>query len=347
MAAHPALELEYIDLSDCRAQRRGGVLGGARFDQMPDATGGGEDLGFPVAEVRTPVLREPRQVLELWRIGEKVRSGAHGCVRYTLSRDFLFGSLALHEEEVPGASEAGSPLYTATLRAYREIFATLATTGHSHLVRVWNFIPAINRETHGLERYRQFNSARQDALLACGRSVAGAVPAASALGAAEGSPLVIYFLASRTAPAVIENPRQVSAYHYPETYGPRSPVFSRAAALGEHDAATLFISGTSSIVGHRTVHAGDAAAQTRESLTNIEAVLEEAGRNTLAGKPRLESLAYKVYVRDPEELPAIRAALESALGASTPALYLKADICRPDLAVEIEAVWGPGLAPGN
>ncbi len=44
---------------------------------------------------------------------------------------------------------------------------------------------------------------------------------------------------------------------------------------------TLFISGTASIVGHRSLHIGDTAAQTRETLTNIEALLGEANR--LAG----------------------------------------------------------------
>jgi enamine deaminase RidA (YjgF/YER057c/UK114 family) len=348
MAARCALELEYLALGDCHGQRRRGVLGGARFDRAPEAaSGGGEDLGFPLATVRTPVLGPARERLELWSIGEDVRSGARGCVRYTSSRDFLFGIVSLHEDEAPPEGAGRTRLHATASRAYREIFATLAAAGHPHLLRVWNFLPEINLETHGLERYRQFNCARQEALIACGRSVAGAVPAASALGSASGSPLVIYFLASRLAPAVIENPRQVSAYRYPEEYGPKSPAFSRAAAVGSKDAATLFISGTSSIVGHRTVHAGDAAAQTRESLTNIEAVLEEAGRVALAGKPRLESLAYKVYVRDPEELALIRGALEAAVGGNARVLYLQADICRRDLAVEIEAVWGPGLKPGN
>ena len=327
------------------------MLGGALFDRPPDETRAiGGDLGFPVAQVSTPVLGEEREVLELWRIGEDIRAGSHGRVRYTCSSDILFGSLSLHEDDVPLApAQSGerTRLYEITAQAYREIFATLAAVGHRHLLRVWNYLPEINLQTHGLERYRQFNSGRQEALIACGHPITGNVPAASALGAASGSALVIYFLACRLAPALIENPRQVSAYHYPAQYGPRSPVFSRAAAVGEKDAATLFISGTSSIVGHRTMHTGDPAAQTRETLRNIEALLEEAGRTVLADKLPLESLAYKVYVRDPQDLPLIRAELTAALGPAASVLYLKADICRRDLAVEIEAVGGRGLKPGT
>jgi enamine deaminase RidA (YjgF/YER057c/UK114 family) len=219
------------------------------------------------------------------------------------------------------------------------MYATLAAAGNLQLVRVWNYLPDINLETHGLERYRQFNTARHEASRAWGRAVAGSVPAASALGAEPGSPLTLYFLASQRTPAFIENPRQVSAYRYPAQYGPRSPAFSRATVLGEGDEATLFISGTASIVGHRTLHAGDPVGQTRETLANIEALLEEAGRRARMAL-RLETLAYKVYVRDPKDLPVIRAEVASALGAKASVLYLKADICRRDLAVEIEAAGG-------
>lgn len=346
-----ALQLEYITATDGASQRRRGVLGGAVFDRLAEQTRAvSEHLGIPVAQVSTPVLGESGEVLELWRTGDEVRAGTHGHVRYTCGSDILFGSLSLHEDELPSAAlESGghTPLYETTARAYREIFATLAAVGHPHLLRVWNYIPDINAETHGLERYRQFNSARQEALIACGRAVSGNVPAASALGAAAGSPLVIYFLASRNAPALIENPRQVSAYHYPAQYGPRTPAFSRAAAVGREDGAMLFISGTASIVGHRSMHAGDPAAQTRETLRNIEALLEQAACSVTGGKLPLESLAYKVYVRDPRDLPLIRSQLRQAIGTDAAVLYLKADICRRDLAVEIEAVGGRGVRPGT
>ena len=50
----------------------------------------------------------------------------------------------------------------------------------------------------------------------------------------------------------------------------------------------------------------DVVAQTRETMTNIEAVLAEANR--LARQPSfdLASLYYKVYVRHPADLAQIR-----------------------------------------
>src|SRR5256886_11359397 len=136
--------------------------------------------------------------------------------------------------------------------------------------------PEINRDSHGTERYRQFNSARQQVLRECGRALTGSVPAASALGAASDSPLVVYFLAGRTAPAFLENPRQVSAYHYPRQYGSHSPVFSRATLLRQRGGLGLFIFGTASIVGHTSLHVGDTAGQTRDALSQIESLLPEA-----------------------------------------------------------------------
>jgi chorismate lyase / 3-hydroxybenzoate synthase len=347
MSSQQTLRLEYVTPSELQLRKAQGVLGAAAFDGGASALNG-TAVEFPCARVHAQVLSDSREVLELWRTDAPTQSNSHGRVRYARGGDFLFGSLAVYEGELTdSASSARTPLESATDLAYREMYAALAAAGTPQLVRVWNYIPDINIDTHGLERYRQFNTARHEASLASGRAVIGNVPAASALGAATGSPLTIYFLACHRAPAFIENPRQVSAYRYPAQYGPRSPAFSRATVLGEGSEATLFISGTASIVGHRTLHAGDPAAQTRETLVNIEALLEEAGRWAGRGTLRLERLAYKVYVRHPRELPAIRAELEAALGSSAALLYLQADICRQDLAVEIEAVGGFGWQPGE
>jgi len=359
MSSEQLLRLEYVAPSESPSEGWHGVLGAAAFaasirSHERDRLHGRDRLhergvDFPLAHVHTPMLGDAPEVLEIWRAGRPAQPGSHGRVRYARAGDLLFGSLAVHEAEFTSAPEGSprTPLELATDLAYREMYAAVAALDSPHLVRVWNYIPDINLETHGLERYRQFNTARHEASRACGRAVAGQVPAASALGAAAGSPLTLYFLASRRAPAFIENPRQVSAYRYPAQYGPRSPAFSRATVLGEGDEATLFVSGTASIVGHRTLHAGDPAAQTRETLVNMEALLEEAARR--AGSPalRLQTLAYKVYVREPKDLPVIHAQLESALGPTAALLYLKADICRQDLAVEIEAVGGGCWRPAD
>jgi len=333
MRAPPGLHLDYVSLAEYQAARWGDVLGVATFNGAADSPTAAAEI--PVAQVSTPVLPGSGQVYEVWRCDTPASSGQRQRVRFRSTADMLFGCIALTE-----APECH--LHQATTQAYRQICATLDAERYPHLLRVWNYLPDINRDSHGSERYWQFNTARQQVLRECGRALTGKVPAASALGAASDSPLVVYFLAARTAPTFLENPRQLSAYHYPRQYGSHSPVFSRATLLRQSGGLALFISGTASIVGHRSLHVGDTAAQTRETLANIEALLAEANRVARGARFELGALACKVYVRRPADLPVIKAELAAALGAGARVIYLQADICRQDLLVEIEAA---GMCP--
>ena len=343
MRASRGLHLDYVSLAEYHGARWADVLGVASFNGSPEAAPATGHPEIPVAQVSTPVLATAAHVYEVWRCAEPAEAGRHEHVRFRRTREVLFGCIALGEAtSAPSDGHGHSPLHQVTTHVYRQICATLDRENYPHLLRIWNYLPDINRDSHGIERYRQFNSARQDALRASGRALSGNVPAASALGAPPDSPLVVYFLAARTPPAFVENPRQVSAYHYPLEYGTHSPVFSRATLLRQPGSLTLFISGTASIVGHRSLHVGDSAAQTRETLTNIEALLGEANRVAPGAHFSLGSLACKVYVRRPADLPLIQAELSSALGEGARAVYLQADICRQNLLVEIEAA---GVCP--
>jgi chorismate lyase / 3-hydroxybenzoate synthase len=348
MNAPAGLRLQYVSPAELRAAGWHDVLGVATFAAAAERDDGGIPAEVPSARINTPVLTATACVHEVWRCAAEATTGQHGRVHFRRSSDTLFGCIAVDELRLPGAaaSAAGavretpvahSTLHAATALAYREICATLDAQGCPHLLRVWNYLPEINRDSAGTERYRQFNTARQHALRDCGRAHSGRVPAASALGADADSPLVVYFLASRTAPAFVENPRQVSAYNYPRQYGAHSPAFSRATLLHEPGRVTLFISGTASIVGHHSLHPGDAGAQTRETLTNIQALLDQAKRMAPEVSFSLQSLACKAYVRRQVDLPAIQAQLGAALGADRRVVYLQADICRQDLLVEVEA----------
>jgi chorismate lyase / 3-hydroxybenzoate synthase len=339
------LHLDYVSLAEYQAARWGDVLGIASFNGSTAGSPAGLSE-IPVAQVSMPVLPVAAQVCEVWRCAAPAESGRRDRVRFRRTEEMLFGCIAVTEAEVSPGS-AASPLHEATAQIYRQICATLDAEGYPHLLRVWNYVPDINSDSHGTERYRQFNSARQHALQASGRPLTGNVPAASALGAARDSPVVAYFLAGRTAPTFVENPRQVSAYHYPRRYGRHSPVFSRATLLRQAGNLALFISGTASIVGHRSLHVGNTAAQTRETLTNIEALLGEANRVAPAAQFSMSSLACKVYVRRPVDLPVIQAEVGAALGRGARVIYLQADICRQDLVVEIEAAAISPLAGGG
>ena len=78
-------------------------------------------------------------------------------------------------------------------------------------------------------------------------------------------------------------------------------------------------------------------AQTRETMVNIGALIEEANRAVGAPRYSLDGLKLKAYVRRPADLSAIEAAL-AELPRPASIMYLQADVCREDLLVEIEAV---------
>lgn len=300
------------------------------------------------------VLQEPRWVahgvLDRFATGLPEQLGAtvegrHDCVRFVRNDTVLFGVIELVEAPLnedrtrPGVQPASAapllPVEAATRQAYDALFACVAAQGFPYLARIWNFIPDIIGEQAGEERYRLFNIARQAAFAAAGRTVTGDVPAATGIGL-DAKTLQIYFIASRVRPIPIENPRQVSAFHYPSQYGRKSPTFARAVVLPIEPAPVLLISGTASIVGHETVHPGDVEAQTHETLANLSALVAAANQQTGKAAFSLDRLAYRVYIRRANDFAAVRAIVETSLSAA-PRQEVRADICRPDLLVEIEA----------
>lgn len=330
-------------LTECRGQNLRNILAVVQFS----ATGGGA-VALPdvrTVEVMMPPLGDEPTAFEVWRAPGPLQSGQTGLVRHRSNASLLFGCVVIAEADAPIAGGGRTALEAATECAYEELFRCVDARGFPHLWRIWNYLPDINGDAFGMERYQQFNSARRRAFLQARRDIARNVPAACALGSAPGSPLSVYFLASNRPGTPIENPRQVSAYEYPPQYGRASPTFSRAIVSPGPARAVLLVSGTASILGHRTVHEGDVLAQTRESIANVRALVEAANRKTGAQDFAVDELGFKVYLRRAADLPACAAELRRTLGSATPIVYLRADICRSDLLVEIEAVGGARRTP--
>ena len=309
------------------------VLGVVIFDERSPLAA---PVHLPQAHLCTPVLDGRGPAVEVW-LG---RSDAHGetigPVQCRHNGEVMFAAVS-----VPVAHEGDDAFGEATFAAYSALFDALRQSGYPHLLRVWNSIPGINGDDAGLERYRRFNLQRYRAYQDSTTPIPASAPAACALGSL-GGPFVLHCLASKTPAEAIENPRQVSAYRYPQQHGPRAPYFSRAALWRGADADVLFVSGTASIVGHETMHRGDVVAQTRETLANLSAVLAEAVRHGARGVATLSDLVLKVYVREVQNTQLIRGALvEHGLDAGG-ALFLHADICRAELLMEIEAIGGVG-----
>ncbi len=253
--------------------------------------------------------------IEAWTTQGPVSCGSVHGLHFSASAEHLFGFMQIDEAAAGG-------LRLAAREAYRRLLRFHANGEHRHLWRIWNFIDAINEGVGDQERYRQFCLGRAEGI------TANAYPAGTAVGLRNGArQLQLVWLAGRFPGRAVENPRQVSAFRYPRQYGPASPSFSRAMRLGDQ----LLISGTSSIVGHETLHTGDVSAQLRESLGNLRAVAAAAQIDGM----RLSGL--KAYVRREVDFRLVNAELERHCAPQRAACVLAADICRSDLLIELEA----------
>jgi enamine deaminase RidA (YjgF/YER057c/UK114 family) len=204
-----------------------------------------------------------------------------------------------------------------------------------------------------VERYRELNRARTDffdrhsfAVRKLAPGVKHTIyPASTGIGTL-GHGLMTACLALQTERQdvqmlALENPLQTSAFSYPSTYSAKSPKFARAMAMRIGDHVTTWISGTASIVNAETVHPGDIEKQTEQTLTNIERLIDSANFERLgwsdAGATLDDLAKIRVYVKHHDDYEKCRAVCERRLGR-IPAIYAQADVCRPDLLVEIEGV---------
>ncbi|WP_337662042.1 FkbO/Hyg5 family chorismatase [Actinoalloteichus sp. AHMU CJ021] len=316
--------------SDSASAEDGPVLGVNRYLDVASAPADAAHPGMTV-----PLAAPTDEVAEVWPADGPIRSGDHGGIRYAHSDRFLFCSARLPGSG-SGAREVG--------RMYRELFALLARLDYPRLVRVWNHIAGINDRTGtGEETYRDFCVGRSLALEELG--MLSDMPATTVIGAAAGGVELSLIATRGVDPVNVENPRQVPAYHYPSRYGRRAPNFARATYLPRHgDPAargSVLVSGTASIIGHETRHVGDVRAQCRTALGNVELLVgpENLGRHGVDHAYGLADLrAAKVYVRHAEDLPAVREVCAELLPADGRVAYLRADICRADLLVEVEGV---------
>ena len=316
--------------ADAPPKVRGNELGGVALGD----TKGLSPVPWPRQHLRTRLLDTAGPLLqECWLADGPLAQGHSEGIHWRRADGLLYGVIELHEADTPITGD-DSPLRATGRLAYERLFRLLREQGTPHLWRVWNYMGRINGESHGLERYRQFNLGRHDAFVQAQRDTGGQVPAACALGVEDG-PLSIAFLAGTTPLLPLENPRQMSAWRYPSQYGPQAPTFSRAALAHPRGQEALFISGTASIVGHETMHPGDVAAQCRETVRNLECLVQEANRVARSLPFSLAGLSHRAYVRHADDAATVRRTLEPLLG-DAPLVCVQADVCRADLLVEIE-----------
>lgn len=273
-------------------------------------------------------LQGPSQ--EVWRAGDISESADTAGAAWAHGEHYAMVSLAV--------AEADADIARAAQIAYTRLLAAVRPSRHPYLLRIWNYFARINDGDGDAERYRRFCVGRAAAVDGLFNNPP---PAATAIGG-DGEPgqLLLVALCARAPAIALENPRQTPAWRYPREYGPVSPGFSRGALLdGDRSLPRLLASGTASIVGHVSQHVGDVAGQLQESLANLDALL---GQGSQRGRHRFTPSAceaLRIYLRHADDLPAARAVMASSGLPVERITYLRGDICRRELDVELEGVF--------
>ncbi len=246
--------------------------------------------------------------------------------------------------------------YNQTISSLSKLRGVLSKldVGFDHIIRTWFYQGGIVADEGDTQRYKELNRARSSFfegvhfLAGCQPGLPQPMtpyPASTGIGT-EGRKLMLSCIALATErPDIVamplENPRQTSAFQYATSFSPKSPKFARALALSCGNYATIFISGTASIVDSESLHLGDVEAQTHQTIDNIEALISEnnLSRHGLPGLgTTIENLGLvRIYIKRQEDFEKTRAICRSRLG-DLPTIYAIADVCRPELLVEIEGM---------
>lgn len=211
------------------------------------------------------------------------------------------------------------------------------------IVRQWNYIENILGFDGEKQRYQEFNDVRSGVY---GNTFTqNGYPSATGIGMNQGG-IIIEFIAIKSVDLItkpIDNPAQIAAHHYSEgvLIGEEcvlktTPKFERARYLELFGKKLIFISGTASIIGEKTVGVGDPEKQTEITIHNIQKlyspeILEDLEVENLTPK---YSHA-RVYIKNRKDFGIIKKTIKSHFG-DLPVAYIIADICRTDLLVEIE-----------
>ena len=250
---------------------------------------------------------------------------------------------------------AGTGVYDRSLDIFQNASRRLAARGFSYdqVIRTWLYLGDIVGSEGETQRYKELNRARTDFYqgIRFGANLTPpgwdrtVYPASTGIGT-EGNDVVMSGIAlvsyrNDVVLLPLENPQQTSAFDYGHQFGPKSPKFARAMAIVTGNLATIFVSGTASITHSETQFIGDVEGQTRQTLDNIAALIGEDNFRQ-HGMPALgatlEDLGLaRVYIKRQEDYAKTKAVCQERLG-DLPTVYAVADVCRPELLVEIEGI---------
>ena len=234
------------------------------------------------------------------------------------------------------------------------IFSKLTELLHSEgfephqIVRQWNYIGNIVDFENGNQHYQLFNNARtkfyeQD-------NFVYGFPAATGISISTKCLLVSLIAvkpSSETRIIPIDNTLQIPAYKYSDSvlvdgkteHLKSSPKFERAKVLISNKQCTIFVSGTAAIRNEKSSHIDNVSLQTIETIANINYLISSGNlkNNGWQVKSEAKLTSIRVYVKNKNDFEIVKLEVEKAWPAIQ-SIYLEAEVCRPELLVEIEGI---------
>lgn len=210
----------------------------------------------------------------------------------------------------------------------------------SDIYRQWNYIQGITMLNDESQNYQEFNDARS--IFYNKYQWNNGYPAATGIGADAGGVVVeVNAIRSTDKSLPIDNPLQIAAHNYSqdvlngkiieELAQRTTPKFERARLLGN----TIFISGTAAIKGEQSLSTYNAAEQTAETMQIMDRLVSQENIPAINNGAHYDLL--RIYVKNREDIEDVKNFMDTHY-PSVAKHYLIADICRPELLVEIEGI---------
>ena len=240
----------------------------------------------------------------------------------------------------------------ASERAFKMAVAILDAEDLSiqNIIRQWNYIEniAIVEDENAPQNYQDFNDVRAryyDEI-----QFKQGFPAATGIGQDTGG-VIIGFIALSESDIIsikaIGNPGQIDAHKYSEIVlegnsdQKCTPKFERAKLVTIGSRNYIYVSGTASILGEKTVHEDDVEKQTLTTIDNIKRLFSKENQVSLGldfDVAKIKFSHLRVYVKYKKDIPAVQKVCDAELNCKS-SLFLESDVCRENLLVEIEGVF--------
>jgi enamine deaminase RidA (YjgF/YER057c/UK114 family) len=252
-------------------------------------------------------------------------------------------------------TDAGNILFRSET-AFRQLHHILEEEGmdFSDIIRQWNYIEQItetlDQNNSPSQHYQIFNDVRSKYYQLS--NFKNGFPAATGIGMDFGG-IIIDAIAARfdheNSIIAVKSPVQLDAYTYSKEvlaennamcdFRRTTPKFERAKILNPSEKKWILISGTAAISGQASDDQLSVQHQTEMTIQNILRLIsmENISKHGIITNEKATFQSLRVYVKYKTDIPEVKAVCIKYF-PELPIIYVVADICRPELLVEIEGL---------